>query len=102
MIQSISFTSSLDPDSLKKKSKPSFVIKKHLDQFSENLAIAHVERHIFPRIIIDLKNPDNRGVSYELKEVMITSYQFSGTTEADSVPTEVISFTYQKIEWTYY
>ena len=73
------------------------VIVKNVDKSSPKLSEAIAMGKVFPSVLIDLcPNPNTDcSLSYELTNVMITSYSISGS--AEDVPVEDISLNFEKI-----
>jgi len=72
------------------------VISKNLDKSSPKLAEAIAMGKIFPKVLIEFCNDGFQCLlSYDLTNVMITSYSINGS--GTSIPTEEISLNYEKI-----
>lgn len=73
------------------------IIVKHLDKSSPKLSEAIAIGMTFPKVLIDLCYNQNTDCSltYELTNVMITSYSISGS--AEDIPIEDISLDFEKI-----
>lgn len=76
-----------------------FVITKTLDKSSPKLAEAIATGQVFPKVDIQLAAGSGVYLSYELKNVMITSYSIGG--DADDRPTEQISLNFGEIKMSY-
>jgi len=79
---------------------------KELDKASPKLAQAMCTGKVFPKVEIHLTaSYTDAGrktyYSYELKNVLVTSYTVSGAGQAEAVPTEVFSLNFGEIKVTY-
>lgn len=86
----------------KRMHKP-FVITKQLDKSSPMLQQAAANGTIFDHVDLVLAKPGagrQEYMKYELKNVMISSYQTGGSS-GGQVPTETISLNYEEIKQTY-
>jgi type VI protein secretion system component Hcp len=73
---------------------------KRVDKSSPLLQKANADHQVFPSMTLSLPDPDgasNSYLVYELKEVIITSYQTSGPQGGDT-PTESITLNYAKMK----
>jgi type VI secretion system secreted protein Hcp len=73
---------------------------KRIDKSSPLLQKANADHQVFPSMTLSLPDPDGAGNSYlvyELKEVIITSYQTSGPQGGDT-PTESITLNFAKMK----
>lgn len=82
------------------------VCVKELDKSSPKLAEAVAKGKVFVKVEIHLtaSYTDSGRVtyySYELKNVLVTSYQVGGSGQADQVPTEQFSLNFEEIKVTY-
>ncbi len=82
-----------------------FALKKTLDKASPKLAEACCKGRVFPNIQLHLARPLSEGTqatyyTYELKNVIVTSYHISGSTQ-DAVPTESLSLNFEEIKVAY-
>jgi type VI secretion system secreted protein Hcp len=82
-----------------------FALKKTLDKASPKLAEAVCTGRVFPQVQLHLARPLSEGTqatyyTYELKNVIVTSYHISGSTQ-DAVPTESLSLNFEEIKVTY-
>jgi len=77
------------------------VVTRELDKASPKLQEAALNGKIFPMIQFELASSSDRSIylKYELKNVMITSINTSGT--ADERPTEEIALNFEEIKVTY-
>ncbi len=80
---------------------------KELDKSSPKIAEAVCLGTVFPEVKIDVTaSVQGAGrttfYSYLLKEVMVTSYQLSGSGQSDTVPMEDFSLNYEDITVTYH
>lgn len=84
------------------------VLVKEVDASTPKLQESIATGKYIPSVIIDFTR--NVGterptevpyLQYELKQVQITSYSFSGATQSDTVPTEQISLNFEEIKVTY-
>lgn len=76
-----------------------FVLTKTLDKSSPKIAEAIATGKVFPKVDLQLSAGSGTYLSYELKNVMITSYSISG--DADDRPTEQISLNFGEIKMSY-
>lgn len=79
---------------------------KELDKASPKLAEAVVKGKVFPKVEIHLtaSTTDAGRVTYyayELKNVLVTSYQISGVGQSESVPVDAFSLNFEEIKVTY-
>ena len=79
---------------------------KELDKSSPKLAESICNGKIFPKVDIHFtaSTTDEGRVTYyayELKNVMITSYDISGSGQSDEVPTENVTLNFEEIKVTY-
>lgn len=88
----------------KRQHKP-LTITKHVDKASPMLQQAATSGKVIKEMEIVLPNDDPAQakrmpyLKYELKDVIVTSYQSSGTAAGDTVPMETISLNYGKISY---
>jgi type VI secretion system Hcp family effector len=86
----------------KRQHKP-VTITKELDKASPKLREALAKGTVFPKVEIDYQEGEGARASYvhyELQDVIITSFQGSGSAASDgSVPTETLSLNFEKISW---
>ncbi len=79
---------------------------KELDKASPKIAEAVAKGRVFPKVEIDLtaSYTDSGRVTfykYELKNVLVTSYNISGAGQAEDVPMEDFSLNFEEIKVTY-
>lgn len=79
---------------------------KELDKASPKIAEAICKGKVFPKVEIDLtaSYTDTGRVTYyryELKNVLVTSYNIGGSGQAEDVPTEDFSLNFEEIKVTY-
>ena len=79
---------------------------KELDKASPKIAEAICKGKVFPKVEIELtaSYTDTGRVTYykyELKNVLVTSYNISGSGQAEDVPMEDFSLNYEEIKVTY-
>jgi len=79
---------------------------KELDKASPKIAEAVCKGKVFPKVEIHVtaSTTDAGRVTYyayELKNVMVTSYNIGGDGQAESVPTETFSLNFEEIKVTY-
>ncbi|MEL6106326.1 MAG: type VI secretion system tube protein Hcp [Planctomycetota bacterium] len=79
---------------------------KELDKSSPKIAEAVCKGKVFPKVEIDLtaSYTDAGRVTYyryELKNVLVTSYNVSGSGQSDDVPMEDFSLNFEEIKVTY-
>jgi len=75
------------------------VVVKELDKSSPKLAESVAIGKVFPKVEIHLTSSAGTYYTYELTNVMVTSYSISG--DADDRPTEEISLNFEEIKVTY-
>jgi type VI secretion system secreted protein Hcp len=81
-------------------------ISKLLDKSSPKIAEAVCKGKVFPKVVIELtaSYTDAGRVTYykyELKNVLVTSYNVSGAGQSDDVPSEDFSLNFEEIKVTY-
>jgi type VI secretion system secreted protein Hcp len=81
-------------------------IVKELDKSSPKLAESMCKGKVFPKVEIHLTaSTTDAGratyYAYELKNVMVTSYNIGGSGQADQVPTENMALNFEEIKVTY-
>ena len=79
---------------------------KQLDKSSPKLAEAVCKGKVFPKVEIHVtaSTTDAGRVTYyayELKNVLVTSYQVSGVGQSESIPTDSFSLNFEEIKVTY-
>ena len=80
-------------------------LMKEFDKSSPKLAEAVLSGKIFPKV--EIHNTATYGdaratyLKYELKNVMVSSYQTSGATSGDAVPTDSFSLNFEEVKQTY-
>ena len=79
---------------------------KEIDKTSPKLAEAVCKGKVFPKVEIHLTasyTDEGRKTyyAYELKNVMVTSYQISGQGQSEQVPTEQFSLNFEELKTTY-
>jgi len=82
------------------------VCTKELDKASPKLAESICKGKVFPKVEIDCtaSTTDAGRVTYyryELKNAMVTSYDISGSGQAEEVPMETFSLNFEEIKVTY-
>ncbi len=82
------------------------VVTKELDKSSPKIAEAVCNGKVFPKVEIHLTRSytDSGRVTYyayELTNVLVTSYNVSGSTDGEDVPVESFSLNYEEIKVTY-
>lgn len=87
----------------KRQHKP-LTITKELDKASPLLQQASANGKVFPKVEIHMQASDSGGsratyLKYELKNVIITSYQTGGSAAGDTVPMETFSLNYEEIRF---
>ena len=75
------------------------VVVKELDKSSPKLAESIAMGKVFPKVDIHLTSSAGTYYTYELKNVMVTSYSINGG--ADDRPTEEVSINFEEIKVTY-
>ena len=81
-------------------------VSKELDKASPKIAEAVCKGKVFPKVDIHLtaSYTDAGRVTYyayELKNVLVTSYNISGSGQSEAVPMEDISLNFEEIKVTY-
>ena len=79
---------------------------KELDKASPKIAEAVCKGTVFPKVEIDItaSTTDAGRVTYyryELKNVMVTSYDVSGSGQAEDVPMETMALNFEELKVTY-
>jgi len=79
---------------------------KELDKSSPKIAESVCKGKVYPKVEIHLTaSYTDAGrqtyYAYELKNVLVTSYNISGDGQAESVPTETFSLNFEEIKVTY-
>ena len=79
---------------------------KEIDKADPKLAEAMCKGNVFPKVEIDItaSTTDAGRVTYyryELKNVLVTSYQISGSGQAEDVPVANFSLNFEEIKVTY-
>ncbi|MDP8243212.1 MAG: type VI secretion system tube protein Hcp [Candidatus Hinthialibacter antarcticus] len=80
---------------------------KELDKSSPKLAESILTNKVFPEVKIEVTKRgaggENQAVylTYELKNVIVTSYQFQASGDGDEPPVEVFSLNFEEIKVTY-
>ena len=82
------------------------VLTKEFDKSSPKLAEAVLSGKVFPKVEIHNTTTYGDGaravyLKYELKNVMVSSYQTSGATAGDAVPTDSFSLNFEEVKQTY-
>ncbi len=82
------------------------ICTKELDKSSPKLAEAVAKGKVFPKVEIHLtaSYTDAGRVtyySYELKNVLVTSYSIGGSGQSEQVPSETLSLNFEEIKVTY-
>ena len=75
------------------------VVTKELDKSSPKLAESILMGKVFPKVELHLASSAGTYFTYELTNVMVTSYSISGG--ADEMPMESFSLNYEAIKITY-
>ena len=80
-----------------------FVVSKEIDKSTPKLQEALVTGKVLPELNFELTRDFEEGrqayLQYELKNVLVSSYQISG--DADDRPTEEVAFNFEEIKVTY-
>jgi len=99
---SLSESSTIPNDSVSTSSRGEVVLEdivvvKELDKSSPKLAESIIMGKVFPKVLINLCSEDESDcyLSYELVNVMITSYSISGS--ENQIPVEEISLSFEKM-----
>jgi len=82
------------------------VITRELDKASPKLADAICQGKVYPKVEIHVTASTSEAgrvtyYAYELKNVMVTSYDISGSGQAEDVPMETASMNFEEIKVTY-
>lgn len=73
------------------------------DSGSPDLARAVAEGIIFPSAIVEVRDDLGRLLmTYEMGDLLVSSYQSSGSAGGDSLPMESFTFNYEKVLFTSY
>ena len=80
-------------------------IVRQLDKSSTKLQEACANGTFYPEVEIHfcttVKNKQEPYIKYKLKDVIVSSYSFSGIHTGDPLPSEQITLAYTEVEWTY-
>ena len=81
-------------------------VSKELDKSSPKIAESVCKGKVYPKVEIHLTaSYTDAGrttyYAYELKNVLVTSYNISGSGQSEDVPTEQISMNFEEIKVTY-
>jgi type VI secretion system secreted protein Hcp len=83
------------------------IIRKSIDKSSPLLAKAIATNQVIPSLTVEMyrESPTRSGrqeayMRYELKNVMVSSFQQGGV-DTDGNPMEEVSFNFEKVTWTY-
>ena len=80
-------------------------VTRQLDASSTKLAEACANGTFYPEVQVDFctqaKNKQEPYLTYKLKNVIVTSYSFSGDASGDPLPSEEVSLGFSEIEWNY-
>lgn len=81
-------------------------VSKLLDKSSPKIAEAVCKGKVFPKVEIELTASYNNSgrvtyYRYELKNVLVTSYNVSGAAQSEEVPAEDFSLNFEEIKVTY-
>jgi len=79
---------------------------KELDKSSPKIAEAVCKGKVFPKVEIHVTASTTEAgratyYGYELKNVLVTSYDISGSGQSEDVPTETFSLNFEEIKVTY-
>lgn len=82
------------------------VLVKQLDKSSPKLAESICKGRVFPKVEIHMTASYTEAgrvtyYSYELKNVLVTSYSVSGAGQSEDIPMEEISLNFEEIKVTY-
>lgn len=81
------------------------VVVRELDKSSVPIQQACANGTFYPEVEIHLcttvKDKQEPYLKYKLKDVILTSYAFHGTSSGDPLPSEEITLGYTSVEWTY-
>ena len=82
------------------------VVVKEIDKSTPKLQESIAKGERLATAVIDFTRSDGEGqqtyLTYELKNVIITSYAFKGDASGDPLPTDQVSFNFEEIKVTYY
>jgi type VI secretion system secreted protein Hcp len=80
-------------------------ITRQLDKSSTKLQEACANGTFFPEVEIHfcttVKNKQEPYLKYKMKNVIVSSYSFSGMASGQPLPTEAVTLAYTEVEWTY-
>lgn len=82
------------------------IVSKELDKASPKIAEAVCKGQVFPQVLIDLTaSYPNAGrltyYTYELKNVLVTSYDIHGSGQPKDLPLEEFALNFEEIKVTY-
>ena len=81
-----------------------FVITKALDKASPKLSVFCADGSHIPEITLELCRAGGdkmKYMEYKMTNVMITSVSCGGSSSAETLPTEQVTFNFGKMQWTY-
>jgi type VI secretion system secreted protein Hcp len=82
-----------------------FVVVKTLDRASPRLALLLCRGEVLKSATLELcraANDKQKYMEYQFTDAIITSITLNGTKDSSSIPTETVSLTYRKVQWTYF
>lgn len=92
------------PAGVARKQHGSITFVKRVDKASPLLSKAATAGKLLPMVIVEVPGTSAASqpyMRYEMKDVMISGYSMSGQGHGDPLPTEQVTFTYNKIELKY-
>jgi type VI secretion system secreted protein Hcp len=81
-------------------------VTKWIDKSTPILMESICQGRVYPKVEIDIVSsqagsPNTNYLQYELKDVIVTSYQTGGSASGDPLPTEELSLNFTEIKVTY-
>jgi type VI secretion system secreted protein Hcp len=80
-------------------------VTRQLDKSSTKLQEACANGTFYPEVEIHfcttVKNKQEPYLKYKLKNVIVSSYSFSGIGSGNPLPSESVTLSYTEVEWTY-
>jgi type VI secretion system secreted protein Hcp len=81
------------------------VVVRELDKSSTKLQEACANGTFFPEVEIHfcttVQNKQEPYLKYKLKNAIVSSYSFHGTSSGDPLPSEEVTLGYTEVEWNY-
>ena len=80
-------------------------LSRQLDKSSTKLQEACANGTFYPEVEVHfcttVKNKQEPYLKYKMKNVIVSSYSFSGMAAGDPLPSEMVTLSYTEVEWTY-